>query len=111
MHTLYLEFSVIMSLVKLRSLSDYWSNHHILNCMTIAGRITRDRYQNISRYLYFVDNDKLSCRDRQVDVLRWYPKQFRTAYMYTLNRDVAIDEAMIRGTQHTQMLRTYVCAQ
>lgn len=104
-----LGFAVVMSVVKLRSLSDYWNSNHILHCSAIAGKITRERFRVISRYLHFVDNNSLVPRglpgyDRLGKVrpmLEKITKQFQK--VYNLQRDVAIDEAMIKFQGRSSM--------
>ena len=51
-----------MSVVVLPSLADYWSYQKNLHYEPIAGRITRQRYQMISRHLHFADNSTLASR-------------------------------------------------
>ena len=42
------------------SILDYWQKDAIHHYPPIADRISRDRYRDISRYLHFADNSKLS---------------------------------------------------
>ena len=58
----YLGSTILMSVVVLPSLGDYWSNHKDLHYKPVAGWLTRQRYQMISRYLHFVDNSTLASR-------------------------------------------------
>ena len=55
----YLGFSILMGLVKLPSLEDYWKVDPFLHYAPIADRIARQRFRDISRYLHFVDNASL----------------------------------------------------
>lgn len=91
-----------MSVVVLPSLGDYWRNHKDLHYQPVAGRITRERYQTISRYLHFVDNNTLASRgDSNYDrlgkvrpVLEGVNANFQA--VYNPHREVTIDEAMIK---------------
>ena len=49
----YLGFSILMGLVKLPSLEDYWNVDPFLHYAPIADRIARQRFRDISRYLHF----------------------------------------------------------
>ena len=98
----YLGFAMLMSVVVLPSLGDYWSNQNNLHYKPVAGRITRQRYQTISRYLHFVDNSTLASRghvnyDRLGKVrpiLETVNANFQA--VYNPHREVSIDEATIK---------------
>ena len=55
----YLGFFVLMGILKLPSIDDYWKTDPYLHHDPIASRITRDRFRDIRRYLHFVDNETL----------------------------------------------------
>lgn len=97
----YLGFMILMGLVKLPRLADYWKKDTTYHYSPVASRITRDRFIDLNRYLHFADNSTLSApqtpgynklgkiepiiamlRDRFADV--WNP-----------GKNVSIDEAMI----------------
>lgn len=52
-------FTMLMGLVKLSSLSDYWSKDETYHHNAIASRISRNRFIEIRRYLHFADNSTL----------------------------------------------------
>ena len=52
-------FMILMGLVQLPALSDYWSKDDTFRYGKIADRITRDRFLDIIRYIHFVDNTTL----------------------------------------------------
>ena len=56
----YLGFMIVMGLNHLPEIRDYWSTDPMLHNAT---RITRDRFEDISRNLHFVDNTDLPLRD------------------------------------------------
>ena len=97
-----------MSVVVLPSLGDYWRNHKDLHYQPVAGRITRERYQTISRYLHFVDNNTLASRgDSNYDrlgkvqpVLEGVNANFQA--VYNPHREVTI------GRGNDQVSRTIV---
>ena len=49
----YFGFMILMGLNKLPGLVDYWKVDPIYHYAPIAGRIPRDRFFEISRYLHF----------------------------------------------------------
>ena len=56
----YMGFMILMGIVKLPSISDYWKRNEIFHYELIASRITRDRFFEIQRYLHFADNSNLA---------------------------------------------------
>ena len=52
----YFGFCILMGLVREPEIRDYWSNDDTFHYSPIAGRISRRRLEEISRYLHFVDN-------------------------------------------------------
>ena len=59
----YLGFIIIMGLVPLPSIYDYWSTNKVFHYSPIAEKISRDRFLAIHKYLHFVDNSTLSPYD------------------------------------------------
>ena len=55
----YMGFMILMGINKLPEIRDYWSVDPTFRYAPIADRITRDRFEEITRYLHFVDNDSL----------------------------------------------------
>ena len=58
----YLGFMILMGINELPEIRDYWSRDPCLHYSPIASRISRNRFEEISRYLHFVDNDLLPAR-------------------------------------------------
>ena len=94
-------FMILMGLVQLPALSDYWSKDDTFRYGKIADRITRDRFLDIMRYIHFVDNTTLPKHGQEgynklgkvqpiIDIIN---KQFQT--LYNVSREVSVDEAMI----------------
>ena len=65
----YLGFMVLMGINELPEIWDYWSRDPCLHYSPIASRISRNRFEEISRYLHFVDNATLPVRGCR----RYYP--------------------------------------
>ena len=59
----YFGFMIVMGMNRLPEIRDYWSSDDKLHNNFIASRITRDRFEEISRYLHFTDNTTLPARD------------------------------------------------
>ena len=93
-------FMILMGINKLPEICDYWSLDPKFRYAPIADRITRDRFEEITRYLHFVDNDSLPSRGEEgysrlqkVDPVITAVKNFQAAYYPQC--EVSIDEAMI----------------
>ena len=52
----YVGFMILMGINHLPEIRDYWSVSEYFRYAPIAERISRDRFQEITRYLHFVDN-------------------------------------------------------
>lgn len=59
----YLGFNVLMGINHLPEIRDYWSRDPRLHYSPISDRISRERYEEISRYLHFVYNDTLPLKE------------------------------------------------
>ena len=98
----YLGFMIVMGIVKLPSLYDFWKNDPYYHYTPIAYQISQDRFMDISQYLHFVDNAMLALPGTpQYDrlgkvrpILEFLNNKFLT--LYNPNRDNSIDEAMIK---------------
>ena len=55
----YFGFMILMGINKLPALVDYWKVDPIFHYAPVAGRIARDSFFVISRYLHFADNTQL----------------------------------------------------
>ena len=95
-------FNILMGLVSLPSVEDYWKRTEVYDYGPIADRISSDRYREISRYLHFVDNSTLcapgsSDYDRlgKVRPLLEHLKS-KFASNYYPSKELAVDEAMIK---------------
>ena len=55
----YLGFCVLMGLVQMPVMEDYWKRDVHFHYAPIADKISRRRFREISRYLHFADNSNL----------------------------------------------------
>ena len=98
----YFGFCMLMAINHLPAIDDYWKRDPIYNYSPIAGRISRDRFREIGRYLHFVNNDTLVPHgdlgyDRLGKIrplIDHLSSRFKA--IYSPHRDVAVDEAMIK---------------
>ena len=97
----YMGFMILMGLVHMPSLYDYWKKDEIFHYSPVASRISCDRFFELHRYLHCADNHTLSPPgDPGYDklgkikpVMERLCAQFRSVYCPSKN--VSIDEAMI----------------
>ena len=98
----FLGFHILMDIIHLPAVDDYWRGDPLLHYAPIADRITRDRFRELSRYLHFVDNDTLVPRDspgydrlgKVQPLIDHLSKKLEK--LYQPHREVAINEAMIK---------------
>ena len=98
----YFGFCILMGMCKLPELRDYWSTDPRLHYAPIADKISRDRFEDITRYLHFADNERLPARgnpnfhrlQKILPIISAMKKQFREVYYP--HREVSVDEAMIK---------------
>ena len=94
-------FMILMGVVKLPSISDYWKRDEIFNYRPISSRITRDRFFETQRYLHFSDNSTLVAPGEDGydklgkirPIIRMLNESLQA--LYHPHKDVSIDEAMI----------------
>ena len=107
----YLGFCVLMGIVRLPEIRDYWSRDKRLHYAPIADRISRKRFEEVSRYLHFVDNTTLPKRGEPgfhrlqkvkglLDMVRG-----RFKAVYRPYHCLSVDEAMIPFKGESSMYR------
>lgn len=97
----YFGFYIFMGLVKMPEIRDYWSNDDTFHYTPIASKISRHRFEEISRYLHFVDKTKLPARgtpghhrlQHVKPVLDALKERFSRVYQPGPN--LSVDEAMV----------------
>ena len=55
----YMGFMILMGIVRLPTLRDYWKKDEVYHYSAVANRISRDHFLNLHHYLHFVDNSTL----------------------------------------------------
>ena len=111
----YFGFMVLMGLVPLPAIDDYWRRDPLLHYSPIADRIPRKRFREIHRFLHFTDNstllqhgdpgyDRLGKVSPMIEML-----QERFLEVYQPHCENSIDEAMIPFQGHSA-LKQYVPA-
>ena len=58
----YLAFRILVGISRKPEIRDYWSSDKKLHYAPIASRTTRDRCEEVTRYLHFVENTSLPAR-------------------------------------------------
>ena len=97
----YLGFSILMGMVHLPAVEDYWKLDPYLHYAPIADRIARNRFREITRYLHFTDNTRLPSRDKpgydRLGKVRPVIEHYQQVFLegFTPHCEQAIDEAMI----------------
>ena len=97
----YFGFYIYMGLVKEPEIRDYWSNDDTFHYAPIAGRISRLRFEEVSRYLHFVDSSQLPAHGTPgyhrlqrvkpiIDALC-----SRCSTLYHPRANLSVDEAMV----------------
>ena len=97
----YLGFTILMGINQLPEIRDYWSSNEYLRYAPIADKISRNRFEQITRYLHFVDNTSLPSRGQEgysrlqkvEPVISAMKANCKSAYYP--HCQVSIDEAMI----------------
>ena len=97
----YFGFMILMGLVKLSSIYDYWKKDEIFHYSPVASQISRDRFFELHRYLHFEDNSTLSPpgspdydRLGKVGTIIGMLSD-RFSAVYNPMREISIDEAMV----------------
>ena len=97
----YFGLRILMGIVKLPAMVMYWSKDPALNQPEVTSRISRNRFQDLTRYLHFADNTTLPLRGEQGHDRLGKVQPIMDALLgrilanYSPNRDQAVDEAMI----------------
>ena len=97
----YMGFMIRMGINNVPEIRDYWPTNDYLRYAPIADRITRDRFEQITRYLHFADNETLPARGEEgfsrlqkvEPVILALKDNFRSKYYP--HCQLSIDEAMI----------------
>ena len=97
----YFGFMMLMGLVKLPSIYDYWQKDLVYHYSPIADRISRKRFFDIHRFIHFANNATLSAPGSsdydKLGKIRPILTSLtdRFSAIYEPGKDLSIDEAMI----------------
>ena len=94
-------FMILMGIVRLPALTDYWKKDDVYHYSPVASRISRERFQDLQKYLHFTNDELLaptgspgSNKLGKVQyVMDAIVHQFQSTF--NCNREVSVDEAMI----------------
>ena len=98
----YFGFLILMGIVNLPSIMDYWRKDIVFNYRPLSSRISRTRFLDIHRFLHFVDNESLpsygdprySKIQKVKPVLTYISSKFQE--LFNPGRDLSVDEAMVK---------------
>ena len=97
----FLGFNILMGLVRMPALEDYWKKDYHYHYAPIASRISRDRFKQLSRCLHFTNNADLKKRGERgydrIGKVRGVISILQTAQIeaYNMDKNAVVDEAMI----------------
>ena len=97
----YFGFNILMGLVPMPAIDDYWKLDPHFNFGPISSHISRNRFREISRFLHFVDNATLPTRGEEGydklgkvrPIIDAVSAAIRVSY--APSKEIAVDEAMI----------------
>ena len=105
----YMGFMILMGIVHLPSIYDYWKKDEIYHYAPIASRISRDRFFEVHRYLHFCDNSSLappgSPEYDKVGKIKPIINMLSTAFyeVFRPQKNLSVDEAMIPFKGHSSL--------
>ena len=97
----YFGIMLVMGMVRLPALADYWKRDPLSQCSIISNSMARDRFLEIHRYLHFVDNSTILLpTNDNYDRLQKVRKiltmiEERFVALYHRHCQCAVDEAMV----------------
>ena len=97
----YMGFMILMGIVKLPRMEDYWKKDTIFHYTPVASRILRERFRELHQFLHFIDNSTLAAPGtpgydklgKLGPIIKMIGEQF--AAVCPPGKQVSIDEAMI----------------
>ena len=97
----YFGFIILMGIVRLPEIRDYWSTNPLLHYAPIADKISRDHFEELTRYLHFVDNQTLPARGQpgfsRLQKVEPIINELRAKFseLYSPHCEISVDEAMV----------------
>ena len=96
----YFGFMILMGIVRLPAIRDYWRTNEAFHYRPIADRISRTHFLQLHRFLHFVNNEKLPADNNYSKIQKVKPILTYLSNisdkLFTPGRDIAIDEAMVK---------------
>ena len=97
----FMGFILLMGIINLPALFDYWKKRSSVPLAPVASRISRTRFFEISKYLHIANNQSLaptgtpeySKLEKIEPILKQLGERFQR--VNNLNKDVSVEEAMI----------------
>ena len=97
----YMGFMILMGIVKLPSMYDYWKKDEVFHYAPVANKISRDRFLEIHRFLHFADNSTLAAPGtpeydklgKVRPLINFLTERF--SMVCSADEHVSVDEAMI----------------
>ena len=97
----YMGFMMLMGIVRLPRIEDYWKKDAIYHYTPVANRISRERFRELHKFLHFVNNSSLAPPGtpgydklgKLRPIISMIGEQFAT--VCDPGKEVSIDEAMI----------------
>ena len=113
----YLGFMIVMGINRLPEIRDYWSTDEKMHNAFIASRITRDRFEQISRYLHLVNNTSLPSRNQPgyhrlqkvLPIITHMKQKYKENY--NPHPQNSVDEAMIGYKGKNNNYHNFKCSQ
>lgn len=101
----FMGFMLLMGIVHLPSIADYWKKDEVCHYAPISRRISRNRFFEIQRYLHFADNSTLAAPGtpeynrlgKIQPIIAQLLERFQA--IYNLHRDVSVDEARFHSKE------------
>ena len=98
----YFGFLILMGMVNLPSIKDYWRKDEVFNYRPISNKISRTRFLDIHRFLHFVNNECLPSygetgysKIQKVKPVLTY-LSLKCHELFIPGRDLSVDEAMVK---------------
>ena len=99
--TAFMGFMLLMGIVRLPSIADYWKLDEVFHYSPVARRISRKRFFELQRYLHFADNSTLAPPGtpeyNRLGKIQPIMDSLLTRFqeVYNPHKEVSVDEGMI----------------
>ena len=105
----YFGFMVLMDVVSLPAMDDYWRRDPLLHYSPIADRTSRDRFRDIHHFLHFADNSSLPKRAiRSLGQIQAFHGEAAGEIHRGVPATLRIDEAMIPFQGRSTLMKNFI---